>query len=460
MTKEASRGTRAIVLDMLMEITSGQSYSHMVIKNVLDKYNYMDAQEKAFVKRLTEGTLERQIQLDYILNQFSKTTVTKMKPLIRNLLRMSVYQLLFMDRIPDSAVCNEAVRLAEKRKFHTLKGFVNGVLRNIARNKENIRYPDREKEPLSYLSVMYSMPEWIVKMWMADYGTETTERMLEALLQEHPVTIRLRENLTESEKTSVLDGLKAAGAELRQHPYLPYAFVLTHAEGMNKLAPFREGKIYVQDVSSMFVAECAGIRPGDRVLDVCAAPGGKSLHAADKLLAVGDTRGCVEARDVSEEKTELIRQNVERLGLSNVMVRVQDAVVAEVSSEESADVLLMDVPCSGLGVIGKKRDIKYNADPERMPELVKLQKDILRACIPYVKKGGTILFSTCTIHRAENEELLQWMLQEFPLSLQSLDEFLPAELHGETTSKGYLQFLPGIHQTDGFFLAKLRRREE
>lgn len=460
MTKEASRGTRAIVLDMLMEITSGQSYSHMVIKNVLDKYNYMDAQEKAFVKRLTEGTLERQIQLDYILNQFSKTPVTKMKPLIRNLLRMSVYQLLFMDRIPDSAVCNEAVRLAEKRKFYTLKGFVNGVLRNIARNKENIRYPDREKEPLSYLSVMYSMPEWIVKMWMADYGTETTERMLEALLQEHPVTIRLRENLTESEKTSVLDGLKAAGAELRQHPYLPYAFVLTHAEGMNNLAPFREGKIYVQDVSSMFVAECADIRPGDRVLDVCAAPGGKSLHAADKLLADGDTRGCVEARDVSEEKTELIRQNVERLGLSNVTVRVQDAAVADVSAVESADVLLMDVPCSGLGVIGKKRDIKYNADPEKLPELVKLQKDILRTCIPYVKKGGTILFSTCTIHRAENEELLQWMLQEFPLSLQSLDEFLPAELHGETTAKGYLQFLPGIHQTDGFFLAKLRRREE
>lgn len=445
-----SQNTRAIVLDMLMEITTGKSFSHIVIKNVLDKYNYMDAKEKAFIKRLTEGTLERQLQIDYVIDSFSNIPVKKMKPLIRCLLRMSVYQLLFMEHIPDSAVCNEAVKLAEKRKFHALKGFVNGVLRNIARNRSSIVYPDREKEPEKYLSVVYSMPEWIVKLWLNDYGIRTTEVMLKALLEEHPVTVRLRESLSEQEKTAAVKERKESGSGLLRHPYLPYAYVLTHTEGLGSLEAFRSGKITVQDVSSMFVAECAGIRTGDKVLDVCAAPGGKSLHAADK-------GAIVEARDISEEKADKIRENVERLGLTNISVKVQDASVQDEASAETADILFLDVPCSGLGVIGKKRDIKYKADPAKLPELWKLQKEILKACVPYVKKGGTLMFSTCTIHKEENENLLAYLLADFPLEAVSLDEYLPMALRSETTAKGYLQFLPGIHQTDGFFLAKLRR---
>lgn len=453
MQTEKSRNTRAIVLDMLMEISAGKSFSHIVIKNVLDKYNYMDAKEKAFIKRLTEGTLERQIQLDYIIDSFSSTPVRKMKPLIRCLLRMSVYQLLFMEHIPDSAVCNEAVKLAEKRKFHALKGFVNGVLRSIARNRNHIVYPGRENEPEKYLSVVYSMPEWIVRLWLNDYGMQTTEEMLKSLLEEHPVTVRLRESLSEQEKKAALQELKESGAGMLRHPYLPYAYVLTHTEGLGSLEAFQSGKITVQDVSSMFVAECAGIEAGDRVLDVCAAPGGKSLHAADKLLAAGH----VEARDISEEKTDKIQENIDRLGLNNISVKVQDASVWDEASAETADVLFLDVPCSGLGVIGKKRDIKYKADPKKLPELVTLQKEILKTCVPYVKKGGTLMFSTCTIHKEENENLLSYLLSEFPLEPVSLDEHLPKELQSETTAKGYLQFLPGLHQTDGFFLAKLRR---
>lgn len=488
MQTEKSQNTRAIVLDMLMEISLGKSFSHIVIKNVLDKYNYMDAKEKAFIKRLTEGTLERQIQLDYIIDSFSGTPVRRMKPFIRCLLRMSVYQLLFMERIPDSAVCNEAVKLAEKRKFHALKGFVNGVLRSIARNKNSIVYPGREDELEKYLSVVYSMPEWIVKLWLNDYGMQTTEEMLKSLLEEHPVTVRLRESLSEQEKKAAVQELKESGVGMLRHPYLPYAYVLTHTEGLGSLEAFRSGKITVQDVSSMFVAECAGIKVGDRVLDVCAAPGGKSLHAADKLLAAeqkktaatakpeesGGTEltenaaheqvkegpieeGHIEARDISEDKTDKIQENIDRLGLNNISVKVQDASVWDEASAETADVLFLDVPCSGLGVIGKKRDIKYKADPDKLPELVTLQKEILKTCVPYVKKGGTLIFSTCTVHKEENENLLSYLLSEFPLEPVSLDEHLPKELRSETTAKGYLQFLPGLHQTDGFFLAKLRR---
>ncbi|NLL79668.1 MAG: 16S rRNA (cytosine(967)-C(5))-methyltransferase [Clostridiales bacterium] len=477
--KESHVNTRAIVLDMLMEILENKGKSHIVIKNVLDKYNYMDVQEKAFMKRLTEGTLERKIQLDYVIDSVSNTPVNKMKPLIRNLLRMSVYQLLFMDHIPDSAVCNEAVKLAQKRKFHSLKGFVNGVLRNIARSKAHIVYPDREQEPVRYLSVLYSMPEWIIQMWLLDYGIERTERLLAALLEEHPVTVRMRETLSEEEKEGVLLELRAGGVSVERHPYLPYAYVLTHTEGIGNLSAFRRGELYVQDVSSMFVAECAGIRAGDYVLDVCVAPGGKSLHAAEKLLLAENgmkiqreagecadgqkerktcIAGCVEARDVSGEKAEKLQENMERLQIPNMKIRVQDATVTDAFSVDKADVLFLDIPCSGLGIMGKKRDIKYNVEPERVAELAVLQKNILRTCIPYVKKGGVVMFSTCTIHKQENEELLSWLLSEFPLETESLNAYLPACLHSETTEQGYIQFLPGEQETDGFFLARLRRK--
>ena len=209
--------TREIILDMLMEITAQKEYSHKVIGQVLDKYNYMSGQDKAFMKRVTEGTIERQIQIDYILNSFSSVKVNKMKPLIRNLLRMSVYQLLFMESIPDSAVCNEAVKLATKRKFHNLKGFVNGVLRNVARNKESVQYPDKEKEPVTALSVLYSCPEWIVEMWLKEYGMETCERMLQALLEIHPVTIRMDETLTEKEQKEVFSELESKAKKVEHH---------------------------------------------------------------------------------------------------------------------------------------------------------------------------------------------------------------------------------------------------
>ena len=220
---------RELILDMLMEMEKGKVYSNILIRNVLDKYDYLPAKDKAFIKRVTEGTLERRIQLDYIINAFSGIPVEKMKPLIRSLLRMSVYQILFMDTVPDAAVCNEAVKLTAKRKFHSLKGFVNGVLRSIARQKGRIGtdyipeesegerfYPDKEKEPEAYLSVVYSMPESFIRMWAKDYGIERTEKMLQALLAIRPVTVRWKESLPEQEREALgrdeesRDGGKAA----------------------------------------------------------------------------------------------------------------------------------------------------------------------------------------------------------------------------------------------------------
>ena len=445
--------TRELALEILLAVEKGEEYSNVLIRQVLDKYDYMESRDKAFLKRVTEGTLERRIELDYVLNQFSKVPVRKMKPFIRCLLRMSVYQILYMEQAADFAVCNEAVKLAGRHKFASLKGFVNGVLRSVIRGKDTISYPDPEKEPLQTLSVRYSMPEWIVELLSKEQGAERTERILQGLLEVHPVTVRVRDA-----------SWKPGEVKAKQHPYLPYAYQLWGTDNLRNLPGFGEGQFTVQDVSSMLVGEIAGLTGGERVLDVCAAPGGKSLHAADFVAGrvpgqkYNGTAGTVEARDVTDYKTQLIRENAERLQVTNLMVKTWDATVADEKAIEHFDVVLADVPCSGLGVIGKKRDIKYRITQENMAEVVELQRRILDQVWRYVKPGGLLIYSTCTIHKAENEEQLKYLTEHLGFETESLNPYLPEILQGQTTEQGYLQLLPGIHDCDGFFLARLRKK--
>lgn len=458
---------RELIVDMLTEIENGKSYSHILIRNVLDKYGYLPAKDRAFIKRVTEGTLERRIQIDYIINAYSKVPAEKMKPLIRNILRMSVYQILFMDAVPDAAACNEAVKLAAKRKFQNLKGFVNGVLRNIARQKERIGYgcgvekagaadfyPDSKKNPVAYLSVFYSMPEIIVRMWLKEYGMEKTEIMLRAMLEIRPVTVRIKESLTEKEKEDCLAKIEKRGIGIRRHSYLPYAYCLDHVEGIRSVPGFGEGLFAVQDVSSMLCVECAGIKEGDFVVDVCAAPGGKSTHGAEKT---GKT-GRVLARDISAQKTAYIRENAKRQGL-NIETEIADAMEYDEELEGLADVLLADVPCSGLGVLGRKRDIKYNITEEMLAKLPGIQRKILDTVWRYVKPGGILVYSTCTIRKEENEENAGWFLKNFPFTAEDISSRLENVPGTETAQEGYIQLLPDIHETDGFFIAVFRREK-
>lgn len=446
--------TRAIVLEILLEMERGEAFGSNIIKQVLDKFDYLEAQDKAFIKRLAEGTLERKIELDYILNQFSKVPVHKMKPLIRCLMRMSVYQILYMDGVPDAAACNEAVRLAEKRKFHTLKGFVNGVLRNISRNKEQIIWPDPEKDWKKALSVKASMPEIILDIWEKDYGKTQTIRQTESLLQIKPVCVRMDENLSEEEKLSLLKEWDQTGICYQKSDYLPYAYTCSKLNGVKELPGFLEGKVTVQDVSSMLVTECAGIRKEMTILDVCAAPGGKSMHAAAKLRGTG----LVESRDVSLSKTDFIRENMERMGLTNMVTKVWDARETDDMWIHKADIVYLDVPCSGLGILGKKRDIKYNVTEESLQEILELQKKIVSASVAYVKPGGILMYSTCTIRKDENQNMAEWITKEFDFVLESLDAFLPENLQNEETAGGMLQLFPDKHGCDGFFMARLRRK--
>ena len=447
-----SVNTRELILGILMEVTKEGSYSHLVIRSVLDKYQYLEKKERAFITRVSEGTIQYMIELDYIINQFSKVKVNKMKPVICNILRMSVYQLKYMDSVPDSAVCNEAVKLAQKKGFYNLKPFVNGVLRTIARQQNELEYPSRKVNLVRHLSVRYSMPEPLVIRWLNDYGEEITEKMLADFLKEKPVTVRCRTYLNSVEETC--ESLKNQGVKIEPAPYLPYAFKISEYNHILALDAFIQGKIVAQDVSSMLVSEIANPQKGDYIIDMCAAPGGKSIHLGDKMEGFGT----VDARDVSQYKVELINENIHRTGAINVQAHVQDATVFDVESECKADIVLADVPCSGYGVIGKKPEIKYRSTAQKEDELVILQRTILDKAAEYVKPRGVLIFSTCTIAKEENEENMMWFMNNHPFKLESIDDCIPEELHSETTALGYLQLLPGVHGTDGFFIAKFRRK--
>lgn len=428
--------TREIILDILLAVTRDGEYSHLALSGTLNKYQYLEKQERAFITKVTEGTLEQMIKIDYIINSFSNIRVSKMKPVIRCILRSAVYQICFLDGVPDSAACNEAVNLAGKRGFRNLKGFVNGVLRNIARKKEQIVYPDERKQPQEAVSVQYSLPLWLVEQWEKEYGMDKTKAMAKTLLEEKPTAVRI--NLNQITKEELIKQLKSEGVDVTESKELPYALFLSGYDYLNKLSGFQEGCFYVQDISSMKVAETAEPKEGDVVLDVCGAPGGKSIHIAQMLRGTGQ----VITRDLTPSKVAKIEENIARCRVENMRAECADAKVPDESLREKADIVIADLPCSGLGVIGRKKDIKYKMTPEKEQELVALQREILSVVPAYVKSGGTLVYSTCTIHKAENEENVQWLLENH------------RELHLESMQ----QIFPDETGNDGFFIAKLRKK--
>ena len=443
---------RECALDVLIKVDKKEELSHIAIANVLEKYQFSEKRDRAFFTRLVEGTLERQITIDYVADQFSKTKIRKCKPLIRALLRMGIYQILYMDQVPDSAACNEAVKLAKKRGFSRLSGFVNGVLRNISRKKDTINYPQKAKNLIKYLSVTYSIPEWIVSFFMETYDSDTVEKIIASYLEERKTTLccliskggrdAIKKEL-EEENVTVCDGV-----------LIENAITISDYDFLYRLKPFRDGKCYVQDESSMLCAKLADAKEGQFVMDLCSAPGGKSLYVADQMKDSGK----ILSRDLTEYKTDLIEDNIERMGFTNMTSEVYDARVLDEEHIEKADIVIADVPCSGLGIMGKKNDIKYHISKEGMEDLVKLQREILTNAVQYVKHGGTLIYSTCTINPMENEQNFQWIIENFDYEAVDLTKEVPENLKIDTAKDGYIQLLPGIHPCDGFFIGKLRRK--
>ncbi|MCR4791388.1 MAG: 16S rRNA (cytosine(967)-C(5))-methyltransferase RsmB [Lachnospiraceae bacterium] len=430
-----------------MEAEDNSFPSSSIITSVLNKYDYLEQRDKAFIKLLFEGTVERRITLDFILDKRSSVKTAKMKPVIRNILRMGLYQLLFTDS-PAYAVCKESVNLAGKRGFKGLGGFVNGVLRNVSREIEkldltqNERYlaflPDKDQvDARKYLSLKYSIPEIIIDVFLKDRG-DRTESILDSMMKTRDVSMRFRSDLSDEERQKAVRDIKNTGVTLRQNTDVPFVYQANNTGDIRKLPGFDEGLFNVQDVSSCKAVLALGIRKGDRVLDCCAAPGGKTVLASE----LAGPEGIVVSCDVSEAKTELIMENVERLNCSNVKVIVRDAAVTDADDKEKYDRVILDVPCSGLGILGKKRDIKYNLTEESLESLPLLQRRIIDGCIPYVKKGGRLVYSTCTIRHAENEEQVLYITDN----------------HDMKVVDGPVQLLPDDAEQDGFFYCILEKK--
>ena len=466
---EKKKNSRELALDIVNEVLEENKLSHLVIRQTLDMFGYSekDNVEKSFITRLSQGTIERKITLDYIINRYSKTKTEKMKPFIRGLLRISVYQIMFMDSIPDSAACNEAVKLAKKRGFFNLAPFVNGVLRNVSRGKTDIRYPNEEQEPLKALSVRYSIPEWLVKLLMEEQGQDVTRDILGNLFEDREEdrtesrgSLSVRVNRSKTSMEDVIQCLTGEQVEVSETALASDMLNIRNYGAVHQLKAFRQGMIQVQDISSALVGQISGVKRGDIVMDMCAAPGGKTIHFADLL----DGSGQVISGDVSKNKVELIRENINRCGYQNVKLHVWDSTVPEEKYFNSADIVLADVPCSGLGVLKHKSDIKYRLCKEDITELANISQKILKCAVKYLKYDGTLIFSTCTMTKTENEDIRNWLLAQFDLEPVSIIPYLSEDIlnignNRETAEQGYLKLFIS-KDYDGFFMAKFIKKRK
>lgn len=437
---------RLIVLDILMEVLEQKHYSHLVIRQALTKYGYLPKQSRAFISRLAKGCVEDLLLIDAMIDQVSTVKTQKMKPVIRNILRMTAYQLKYMN-VPAHAACNEAVKLAGMKGFRGLQKFVNGVSRNLA------RLEIQEEKFEEYIRC--SVPQWLyekIKLW---YPMQA-EAFFASLKEEQEHGLYAHYHLSKMSEEEITSSLNRQGIGVNKAPYADHCVSLTELDRVESLEAFEKGWIQIQDISSALCAQSLSPKEGSLCLDICSAPGGKSIWMAESLHGTGK----VVCRDISEEKLPLIEENMQRCGLTNMDIMAWDACVQRTEDIERFDCVLADVPCSGLGVIKRKPDIRYQMTEEKMSELVSLQRQILVQAASYVKPGGVLVYSTCTINPDENEGNVRWLLSQGGFELESLLPYIHETVEGADLSSGMIQLLPGQNRCDGFFLARLRKVEE
>ncbi len=428
---------RLTALDTLSGVLKHKAYLNLELKQVL--HSGMSVEDRRFITALVSTTLENLYRIDYVLTQF--VTAKRVHKVIQNILRLGVCQLLYFESVPESAAVNESVKLVQAKGKQQLKGFVNATLRNIAQNLGKIEYPKASEDFIEYLHVMYSYPKWLCEKYVAEYGKEQAEMMLSYRGNSSLTCVRQNRQRQIEPLTQFEPGY-----------YCEDAYYIKHAADIENMPLFKKGYITVQGEASMVCVRAAGIERNHRVLDVCAAPGGKSLYAA-QLAADGK----VVALDLHEHRVKLIEANVERLGITNIQMAVADATQYCVDYEEQFDVVLVDAPCSALGLLYRKPDIKLFKVAEDIAALVPMQQAILENCSRYVKAGGTLLYSTCTIDRCENEEVVESFLKgHTEFRLDEMKNELPKALMSREKG-GMLQLFPHIDKIDGFFMARMKK---
>lgn len=442
-----AKSAREAALTVLERCRRNQAFSDALLGSAIESAG-LDSKDSALCTRLCFGVLQNMLLCDYYID-FYITKKQKLEPKVRDILRLSVYQILFLDKIPSHAAVSEGVELCRKSGFSRACGLVNAVLRRISENKESL--PDIPKNDINeYLSIKYSTPVELVRLLTADFGADFTEGLLKANNEPAPTVIQVNTLKTGSEE--LVSKLERYGFSLEPHSFLPDCFELSGTGDIAAIDEHKNGLFYVQDAAARLAVFAADPKPGFTVLDACSAPGGKSFAAAVMMKNIGR----VSAFDIHENKLSRIREGAERLGIDIISTGVMDAAKPDESLANTFDLIIADVPCSGLGVIRKKPDIRYKnlSELERLPET---QLSILKGLAPCVKAGGVLLYSTCTILDRENSGVIERFLAEHKNF--SAESFTLPEPIGEVKS-GMLSLYPHIHHTDGFFICKLRKHNE
>ncbi len=437
-------GARRAALTALERCRRSGAWSDAVLGGVMDAAG-LDGRERALCAQLCAGVMQRMYLLDYYIGCYCSTKPEKLEPKVRDILRVSAYQIIFLDRIPNSAAVNEGVKLCRGLGYARASGLVNAVLRRLSENAQKLP-PVCAESWEQELSIKYSCPVKLTSCVMDMFGPEQGEALLRA--QNEPIPLTVQCNTLRTDTLSLLESLRSHGVEAAGHPFLPDCLLVDRAGAVAQLEEFRAGLFYVQDVAAKLSVMAAGPKRGDRVLDVCAAPGGKSFAAW--VLSGGGVR--ITACDLHENKLKRIREGAGRLGIKDMETVSADGRAFRPEWDGVFDVVLADVPCSGLGVIRKKPDIRYKdmADFAALPEI---QREIVTNASRYVKPGGVLLYSTCTFRREENGAVADSFLESRG-NFRAEDFNLPG---GLSSQNGRLQLMPHIHGTDGFFIAKFRR---
>ena len=435
-------GARETALNALIACRKDGAWSNGILKTYTHR-DRLDRRDAALAARLCYGVLQNRLLLDYYLQQLLTGKMKSLHPAVHDILHLGLYQIRFLDKIPDSAVVNESVALAKRYcpRQKNAPGLVNAVLRSAIREGDNLQ------QPRSYVE-RYSHPQALVDLLKPYVGKARLEAMLRANNEIAPTVIQV--NTLRTDADALMRALAQAGVTAEKHAWMPDCLVLTATGDLERLESFQKGLFYVQDCAAKLSVLCAQIPKNSAVLDCCAAPGGKSFAAAIAMEGTGSITSC----DIYPHKAELIEKSASRLGFSNITVKVQDASVFVPAWQQAMDAVIADVPCSGYGIIRKKPDIRYK-DPATMEELPALQKKILSNQARYVKPGGVLLYSTCTLLHRENEAVVEAFLKEnTDFTLEPLP--LPDNFPENTT--GMLALVPGEYDTDGFFIGRLRRK--
>ncbi|MGB6033691.1 MAG: 16S rRNA (cytosine(967)-C(5))-methyltransferase RsmB [Bacteroidota bacterium] len=439
-------GPRGTAVKILNRVDRTDSYLDKLLDAELRSPDLNDL-DKGLLTEIAHGVLRWQSRLDWVLNGFSHGNFAKSEINIKNALRVALYQILFLGRVPHSAAVNEAVEFVKRIRGEKPAGLVNAVLRNIIRNMDGIRYPDRKADEIQYLSVFFAHPQWMVKRWVSRFGVEEATRLFQAN-NERP-SLSLRINTLKIEPVSFLRQLEQQKITYTGSSHIDYFVKVKRLTRIGQMELFRNGMFTIQDESAALPGILLAPRPGDRVVDLCAAPGGKTTHIAELMKNDGE----IVALDKYEAKLNLIRASCDRLGCTIVSLRVGDAMQYE---QESVDKVLLDVPCSGLGVLAKKPDIKWKRDVSDIYRLREFQLQFIESAARLLKAGGVLVYCTCTTEPEENQGIVQEFLRTHPdFSLDHAGQYVSKDLVSED---GYIETFPHRHEMDGSFAARLIRK--